>query len=163
MIQRYQFQDLKAIVTIFNYYVHNDACIFQMKPYTYFEIDNKFNQILKKYPILVARDAGKIIGFAYGSTWRDKPAYKKSVETTIYMHPRYKNRGMGKELYQALIDELEELNFHLLVACMTLPNEQSQRLHEKLGFKFVGKFNDAGMKFDNWHDVGFWQKNLPHK
>jgi len=52
------------------------------------------------------------------------------------------------------------MNFHLLVAGMTLPNEGSQKLHEKLGFEKVGEFKDAGMKFDKWHNVGFWQKIL---
>jgi phosphinothricin acetyltransferase len=160
MIRKYQIKDLRAIVDILNYYVNNDACIFQMEPYALAEIENKFNSILPTYPIFVAELAGQVMGFAYGSQWRDKPAYAKSVETTIYVHPDYKHTGIGEPLYKKLIDTLTQLDFHLLVAGMTMPNKGSQRLHEKLGFEYVGSFKDAGMKFGRWHDVGFWQKIL---
>jgi phosphinothricin acetyltransferase len=158
MIRDFKFSDLTQVVTILNYYVKNDTCIFQMEPYTFIEIENKFNSILSIYPIFVDERDGKVVGFAYGSRWRDKPAYALSVETTIYIHPDYKYAGIGEPLYQKLINTLAEMKFHLLVAGMTMPNVASQRLHEKLGFEYVGSFKDAGMKFGQWHDVGFWQK-----
>ncbi len=160
MIRRYQPKDLQSIINILNYYVKNDACIFQMEPYSFAEIENKFKNILPTYPIYVEEQDSKIIGFAYGGRWRDKPAYAKSVETTIYVHPNYKSAGIGEPLYRKLINTLTQMDFHLLVAGMTMPNPGSQRLHEKLGFEKVGEFKDAGMKFGQWHNVGFWQKVL---
>ena len=151
---------MQAIINILNYYVQNDACIFQMEDYTFDEMQQKFAAIIPVYPIFITEVDKQVVAFAYGSRWRDKPAYAKSVETTIYVHPDYKHTGIGEPLYQKLIDTLTQMDFHLLVAGMTMPNKGSQRLHEKLGFEYVGSFKDAGMKFDRWHDVGFWQKVL---
>lgn len=160
MIRKFQDKDLQPIVDILNYYVKNDVCIFQMEPYSYTEIKQKFQSILQTYPVFIAEAEGKLVGFAYGSRWRDRPAYAQSVETSIYIHPDYKHSGLGKPLYQKLISALSEMNFHLVVAGMTMPNKGSQKLHEKLGFEKVGEFKDAGMKFGQWHNVGFWQKVL---
>ena len=160
MIRKYQEKDLKAIVDILNYYVKNDACIFQMEPYTFEEIEEKFKSIIPIYPAFVVEHENQVIAFAYGARWRDKPVYAKSVETTIYIHPDYKHSGIGEPLYRKLIETLNQMDFHLLVAGMTMPNLGSQRLHEKLGFEKVGIFKDAGMEFGQWHSVGFWQKIL---
>jgi phosphinothricin acetyltransferase len=159
-IRNYQENDLQAIVDILNYYVKNDVCIFQMESYKLEEIEKKYQSILPDYPLFVAEQDGKVVGFTYGARWRDKPAYAKSVETTIYVHPDYKQSGIGKPLYEKLIVSLTDMDFHLLVAGMTMPNIGSQKLHEKMGFEKVGEFKDAGMKFGRWHSVGFWQKLL---
>jgi len=160
LIRNYKQTDLTEIVEILNYYVKNDVCIFQVEPYSFEEIESKFKSILPTYPIFVEEQNGKVVAFAYGARWRDKPAYEKSVETTIYVHPDYKNSGIGEPLYRKLIETLTQMEFHLLVAGMTMPNPDSQRLHEKLGFEKVGEFKDAGMKFGQWHNVGFWQMIL---
>lgn len=160
MIRHYQPSDLKAIVVILNYYVKNDSCTFQIKPYTFEELENKFNKILSNYPILITEINHKVVGFAYGAPWREKAAYAQSVETTIYVHPNCKNAGIGQPLYNKLLETLSQKGFHLLVSCITLPNAGSVRLHEKLGFEKVGEFKEAGMKFDQWYTVGFWQKVL---
>ncbi len=157
MIRKYHPKDLQSIVDILNYYVKNDACIFQVEPYTFDEIEKKLEIIQATYPIFIEEKDNKVIGFAYGARWRDKPAYAKSVETTIYVHPDYLHAGIGEPLYRKLIETLTQMNFHLLVAGMTMPNLGSQRLHEKLGFEKVGEFKEAGMKFGKWHNVGFWQ------
>ncbi len=157
MIRKYHPKDLQSIIDILNYYVKNDACIFQVEPYTFDEIEKKFEIIQTTYPIFIEEKDNKVIGFAYGARWRDKPAYARSVETTIYIHPDYLHIGIGEPLYRKLIETLTQMNFHLLVAGMTMPNLGSQRLHEKLGFERVGEFKEAGMKFGKWHNVGFWQ------
>ena len=157
MIRKYHPKNLQSIVDILNYYVKNDACIFQVEPYTFDEIEKKFEIIQATYPIFIEEKDNKVAAFAYGARWRDKPAYAKSVETTIYIHPDYLHAGIGEPLYRKLIETLTQMNFHLLVAGMTMPNLGSQRLHEKLGFERVGEFKEAGMKFGKWHNVGFWQ------
>lgn len=160
MIRQFYNEDLQSIVEILNYYVKNDTCIFQIEPYSLKQIEDKFRGILPFYPAYVVELNGEVVAFAYGSRWRNKPAYSKSVETTIYVHPEYKHTGIGEPLYKKLINKLTQMGFHLLVAGMTMPNRGSQRLHEKLGFEKVGEFKDAGMKFGQWHNVGFWQKVL---
>jgi len=159
-IRNYNSSDLTGVLKILNHYVSYDACTFQITLYTHIELKQKFDDILLNYPMFVTEENGEIIGFAYGSRWRDKSAYAKSVETTIYVHPDYKKAGIGKALYKKLIAKLTDMGFHLLVAGMTMPNIGSQKLHEKMGFEKVGEFKDAGMKFGRWHSVGFWQKLL---
>ena len=152
--------DIPQVVEILNHYVRNDSCTFQIDPYSVAEISEKIAEITKVYPYIVMEEGNEVIGFAYASRWREKNAYDKSAETTIYLNPQQKHRGLGKILYQELIEQLRQKNFRLLVACLTLPNPSSVRLHESLGFEKAGEFRDAGYKFNRWCDVGFWQKVL---
>ncbi|MEZ5495591.1 MAG: N-acetyltransferase family protein [Gammaproteobacteria bacterium] len=152
--------DIPQVVEILNHYVRNDSCTFQINTYSISEISEKIAEITKVYPYIVMEEGNEVIGFAYASRWREKNAYDKSAETTIYLNPKHKYRGLGKILYQELIEQLREKNFRLLVACLTLPNPSSVRLHESLGFEKVGEFKDAGYKFNRWYNVGFWQKVL---
>ena len=152
--------DIPQVVEILNHYVRNDSCTFQINTYSISEISEKIAEITKVYPYIVMEEGNEVIGFAYASRWREKNAYDKSAETTIYLNPKHKYRGLGKILYQELIEQLREKNFRLLVACLTLPNPSSVRLHESLGFEKVGEFKDAGYKFIRWYNVGFWQKVL---
>jgi phosphinothricin acetyltransferase len=157
-IRNYQNKDLEAVTKIFNYYVENHTCTFQLKPFTLDEIRYKADAIQKIYPFLVLQENNEVIGFAYGSRWRAKEAYDLSVETTIYLKPGLNGHGLGSQLYSQLIESLKTKGFHLLIGGLTLPNPASIRLHEKLGFEKVGEFKDAGKKFGQWHCVGFWQK-----
>lgn len=152
--------DIPQVVEILNHYVRNDSCTFQINTYSISEISEKIAEITKVYPYIVMEEDNEVIGFAYASRWREKQAYDKSAETTIYLNPQQKHRGLGKILYQELIEQLRQKNFRLLVACLTLPNPSSVRLHESLGFEKAGEFRDAGYKFNRWCDVGFWQKVL---
>ena len=152
--------DIPQVVEILNHYVRNDSCTFQIDPYSVAEISEKIAEITKVYPYIVMEEDNEVISFAYASRWREKQAYDKSAETTIYLNPQQKHRGLGKILYQELIEQLRQKNFRLLVACLTLPNPSSVRLHESLGFEKAGEFRDAGYKFNRWCDVGFWQKVL---
>jgi len=152
--------DIPQITEILNHYIIHDSCTFQIEPYSVAKISEKIAEITKVYPYIVMEEDNEVIGFAYASRWREKQAYDKSAETTIYLNPQQKHKGLGKILYQELIEQLREKNFRLLVACLTLPNPPSVRLHESLGFEKAGEFKDAGYKFNRWYNVGFWQKVL---
>ena len=160
MIRDFQPQDLSQIVSIFNHYVENEACTFQLIPFTDEDMVKKIDLIQKHYPFLVIEENQEVLGFAYGSRWREKQAYDLSVETTIYLQPYLKGKGIGSRLYKSLIDNLKSRGYHLLVACLTLPNPASVKLHQRLGFQEVGEFTHAGRKFDRWHNVSYWQKLL---
>jgi phosphinothricin acetyltransferase len=98
-----------------------------------------------------------MIGYAYATKWRARPAYKHAVETTIYLAKKYAGQGFGKLLYAKLISELRLAGFHTAIGGIALPNEASVRLHESLGFKKVAHYHEVGKKFNEWVDVGFWQ------
>ena len=110
-----------------------------------------------KFPWLALEDGGGVLGYAKAGTWRARDAYQWTCETTIYMAESARGRGLGRVLYKALLDECKARGFHSAIGGITLPNDASVALHEKLGFVSVGVVRDAGHKFDRWHDVGFWQ------
>ena len=111
-------------------------------------------------PWFVAEDGGEVIGYATGSRFRPKAAYRPTVETTIYLAPGRDGRGTGRALYGTLLDACVAAGFHRAVAGVTLPNPASVALHERLGFTPVGVFSEVGHKHGAWHDVGWWQRRL---
>lgn len=111
-------------------------------------------------PWLVAELSGEVLGFAYASRWKGRCAYRYSVETTIYLAPDRTGSGVGTQLYTALLDKVRAASMHVAIGGISLPNEISVKLHEKLGFRKVGHFEQVGYKFDQWIDVGYWQLTL---
>jgi phosphinothricin acetyltransferase len=106
------------------------------------------------------RGDGEVVGYAYAAPFRAKPAYARTVETTIYLRSGHGGRGLGRALYEPLLSELAARDFHLVVAGMTLPNAASQALHRALGFRPVGTFAQVGFKHGAWWDVEFLQRPL---
>jgi phosphinothricin acetyltransferase len=111
-------------------------------------------------PWLVLEAGDKIVGYAYATKWRARPAYRHSVESTIYLDQAYAGRGFGHMLYSALLDELRKRELHLVIGGIALPNEASVGLHAKLGFRKAAQFTEVGLKFGRWIDVGYWELKL---
>ena len=111
----------------------------------------------QKLPWLVALDADQCLGYAYATRWKERFAYRFSVESTVYLAPAASGRGLGSALYRALFDELKALGVHAVVGGITLPNPASVALHEKMGMRKVAHFAEIGFKFGEWVDVGYWQ------
>jgi phosphinothricin acetyltransferase len=97
------------------------------------------------------------VGYAYASSWKRRSAYRYAVESTIYLAPEFHGRGLGSELYRALIAEMRARGFHCAIGGISLPNPASIALHEKLGYKHIGQFREVGWKFGKWVDVGHWE------
>ena len=103
---------------------------------------------------------GKPVGYAYAHRIRERAAYDWAAELSVYLAPAAQGQGAGTALYRCLIELLAMQNLRILYGCVTLPNEKSERLHEKLGFAPVGVWHGAGWKFGRWHDVGWLEKRL---
>ncbi len=113
------------------------------------------------YPWLVGEAAdGSLLGYAYAARFRERPAYRFAVETSVYLRAGAAGRGLGRQLYEPLLAGLEDQGFTQAIAAITLPNEASVRLHERLGFERAGTYRQVGWKFGAWHDVGLWQRKL---
>jgi phosphinothricin acetyltransferase len=112
------------------------------------------------YPFLVAEDDGTVLGYAYASEFRDRPAYHRTVETSVYIHRDARGRRLGSLLYDALLARLAADRFHTAVALIALPNEPSVRLHERAGFTHAGTMREVGDKQHRMIDVGIWQRML---
>jgi L-amino acid N-acyltransferase YncA len=156
MIRSAAQNDIKSISTIYNHYIQTSIVTFEEEPVSIEEIKTRMNAE-PELPWLVAKNEGDIVGFAYASSWKSRCAYRYSVETTIYLSPEATGRGIGKELYVALLDELKEMSLHSIIGGIALPNPASVALHEKLGFEKVAHFKEVGRKFDRWIDVGYWE------
>ena len=157
MIRRIEIKDAEEIKDIYNHYIQNTIITFEESPIDIVEMTKRIKTTLEHYPWLVYADYSKIIGYAYASPWNPRSAYKNSVESTIYLHPKEQRKGIGTQLYSKLIEELNELNIHTIIGVIALPNNGSVALHEKLGFQKAGHFKKIGNKFGKWIDVGYWQ------
>jgi L-amino acid N-acyltransferase YncA len=105
-------------------------------------------------------DAGKLLGFASYGTFRDWPAYKYSVEHSVYVAEGARGRGVGRALMQQLIVSATEQQYHLLVGGIDASNAQSIAFHERLGFVHAGTIKEAGFKFGRWLDLALYQLTL---
>lgn len=150
--------DVAAIATIYNYYIANDIATFEEEPVDVDIMAGRMADVAgKSLPWLVAEDGGIVLGYSYASPWKPRSAYRFSVESTVYVDAAAKSRGIGTDLYSALIAELRAHNIHAVMGGVSLPNEASAKLHEKLGFKKAAQFEQVGFKFGQWIDVGYWQ------
>ena len=110
-----------------------------------------------RLPWLVLEDEKQVVGYAYATQWKPRGAYRRTVETTVYIHQSFQGKGYGKLLYLELIEALKAQEYHALLGGISLPNEGSIVLHEKVGFKKAGQLREVGFKFDRWIDVGYWE------
>ena len=152
--------DVGSLLDIYTPVVLKSATSFELTPPTHDEFALRVARVSLTDPWLVLERDGAIAGYAYASEFRGRPAYQQTRETTVYVSPEHQRSGVGESLMVALLDELQQRGAHLVVACLTLPNEASVRFHEALGYSYVGTFHEAGRKFDAWHDVGFWERRL---
>jgi phosphinothricin acetyltransferase len=157
MIRDCAIADAAEIAAIYNHYVRETVVTFEETPVSAAEMAGRMADVGAQYPWLVVEDEGAVVGWAYATAWKTRSAYRFSVETTIYVAATHQGRGIGWELYGALLAELGTRGFHTAVGGIALPNPGSIALHEKLGFKKIAKFVEVGRKFDRWVDVGYWQ------
>lgn len=153
-------EDAAAICHIYNHYITDTVVTFENDPLERETMQMRIERIAARFPYLVYEQDGKVLGYCYAATWRSRAAYDHTVETTIYLDPNWTGRGIGYELYQELVAQLRNSDFHVAVASITLPNTRSVALHEKFGFRKVAHFTEVGNKFGKWLDVGFWELSL---
>jgi phosphinothricin acetyltransferase len=160
-------EDFVEIAAITNYYIETTAIHFGYDPCTADDLRQLWEKTRAKHPWLVAEDAqvapetpGRVIGYAKSGVWRERAAYQWTAEVGLYVAPMERGKGIGTALYDELLSQVALRGFHSAVAGITLPNDASIKLHEKLGFEHVGTFQEAGFKLDAWHSVDFWQKRF---
>ena len=149
--------DAQRICEIYNYYVAETIVTFEEEPVSEEEMAYRMEETSARYPWLVCEEESRVVGFAYASRWQSRCAYRYSAETTVYLDPQFTGRGLGTQLYRALIERLKNTSLHSLIGAIALPNEVSIALHEKLGFEKIGQFKQVGWKFGRWIDVGYWE------
>lgn len=160
VIRRAAAEDAAALLEIYQPYITDTVITFEYDVPTVDEFAARITDTLTDFPYLVCEWDGKPVGYAYAHHIRERAAYDWAVELSIYLSPMAQGKGVGTALYQCMIDLLEIQNIRILYGCVTLPNEKSRRLHEKLGFVLTGVWHGSGWKFEGWHDVGWFEKRL---
>ena len=156
-------KDLRSAHKIYNYYITNSYSNFEEKKLTFKDFYKNYKNIIdKKLPYLVALCDEKVVGIAYLNQFREKSGYRFTFEDTIYIHNEYIKQGIGFKLLKALINiSKKNKNIKLIIAVIgSIDSQSSIKIHQKLGFKKVGKLTKVGFKKHKWIDSIFLQKNV---
>ncbi|MFT3859302.1 MAG: GNAT family N-acetyltransferase [Aquabacterium sp.] len=154
-------EDIPQICEIYNHYIRQTTITFEETPLELPQMASRVATYARQYPWLVGVAGDEIVGYAYATKWKERAAYRHTVESTIYLRDGHGGQGHGRALYQALLAELDELGCHVVLGCIAIPNDASIGLHERLGFRKVAHFNEVGFKHGRWLDVGYWQRTSP--
>jgi phosphinothricin acetyltransferase len=153
-------EDAEALLAIYRPFVEGTAVSFETVPPSVEDFARRIEKALRGWTWLVAVEAGRPIGYAYGSSHRERAAYRWSVEVSAYVDAGFQKRGVGRALYTALLADLTAQGFCNAYAGITLPNDGSVALHRAMEFEPIGVFTAVGRKFGLWHDVSWWRRPL---
>jgi len=154
--------DLDAITAIYRENVQNGTATYELDAPDRTEMERRFSTITGKgYPYLAAEGAdGALIGYAYASAFRDRPASSWRVEDSIYLAPEARGQGLGKALLADLLSRTEALGFRQMVAVIGGAHPASVAVHRACGFDLIGTMPGTGFKFGRWLDTVIMQKAL---
>jgi phosphinothricin acetyltransferase len=154
--------DIPAITRIYAHAVRHGTASFELEPPDEAEMAARQQALLERgYPYLVAESGGAVIGYAYAGPYRARPAYRFSVENSVYVAADAHRRGIGRLLLDRLIADCEARGYRLMIAVIgDSAQKPSIELHRAAGFKLVGAFEGVGYKFDRWLDTVLMQRPL---
>jgi L-amino acid N-acyltransferase len=148
-----------AILEIFNEAIVNSTALYDYQPRQPESMSGWFQTKENgRFPVIGAIDRfDRLLGFASYGTFRNWPAYKYSIEHSVYIHQDHRRKGIGFALMQQLILAATAQQYHTMIGGIDLTNSSSIALHKKLGFTHTGTIQQAGFKFGHWLDLGFYQ------
>ena len=155
-------EDILAVTDIYVHHVLNSTGTFETEPPSLQDMTTRRADVLGKgLPYLVAVDDGEVVGFAYGNWFKPRPAYRYSVEDSIYLAPKQQGKGLGRALLAELMTRCEAAGIRKMMAIVgDSANTGSVGVHLALGFEQVGKIEACGWKFGAWRDIVIMQKTL---
>lgn len=157
LIREAVLEDLPAMLAIYNDAIRNTTATFDLEEQTLEERAHWFHKYGGAYPLIVAEVNGQVAGYSSLSLFREKPAYSRTTELSIYIAEAYRGRGIGNALMTAILERARQLGYHAVIGGITGGNDISIKMHEKFGFELVGSFREVGFKFGSWQDVLFYQ------
>ncbi|MFZ2155997.1 MAG: N-acetyltransferase family protein [Bradyrhizobium sp.] len=154
--------DLPAITEIYEHAVRYGTATFELIPPDLDEMTRRFNVLTEGgFPYFVAALEGRVVGYAYAGAYRPRPAYRFTVENSVYLLPAIHRRGVGLKLLQRLIAECEARGYRQMIAVIgDSANAGSIGVHTKCGFQMIGTHPDVGFKFGRWLDTVMMQRAL---
>jgi L-amino acid N-acyltransferase YncA/metal-sulfur cluster biosynthetic enzyme len=153
-------RDAVACAAIYAPHVEASPTSFEERPPSAGEIAARIERAAETHAWLVAVGDGEVLGYAYACSHRERPAYRWAADVSVYVSDARRRQGVGRDLYLALFERLRQQGLRMACAGITLPNEASVVLHERLGFVPAGVFRRIGWKLGAWRDVGWWQLEL---
>lgn len=154
--------DVPAILAVYNEAVLTTTATYDYEPQPFEARLAWFHDRQQRgLPVLVAEEAGAVLGWAALNPHREKPGYLRTVENSVYIAEKARGRGVGRMLLAALVQEARRLHLHVILAGVDAENEASLRLHQRFGFVEAGRFRQVGWKFGRWLDVVYLQLTLP--
>ncbi|MCU9614595.1 GNAT family N-acetyltransferase [Caldibacillus lycopersici] len=155
--------DLPAMLEIYNYAILNYTATFDINVQTFAERKIWFEKYGGRLPLIVAEEDGEVLGYSCLNHFKEKDAYDRTSELSIYIAPEHHGKGVGSLLMKEIIRRAEQLNYHTVIGVITGGNEASVKLHEKFGFELVGSLKEVGYKFGQWQDVHYYQLIFANK
>jgi len=155
--------DIPAMMEIYNEAIRNSTSTLDIEEKTLAERQRWFQTFGEKYPLIVAEVDGRVVGYCGLTKFREKDAYDRTSELTIYINKDYRGNKIGSSLMEEIIERAIKLGYHTIISGITAGNEASLKLHEKFGFRCVGHFRQVAYKFNKYHDVYFYQRVLTGK
>ena len=154
--------DMPAIAEIYGYHVHNGLASFELLAPSIDEMTQRRADVISRnFPYLVAELDGRVVGFAYASLYRSRPAYRHTLENSVYVHRDFVGRGMGRALLDAVVEGCVKTGARQLIAVIgDSGNKASIKLHAACGFKRSGTLKAVGFKFGQWVDSVTMQRAL---
>jgi phosphinothricin acetyltransferase len=151
--------DAEQVQAIYSPYCYTPIS-FELEPPSVAEMRGRLVKILGPYPWLLCENGGEILGYVYAAQHRERPAYRWSVDTAVYVRQGWQRLGVGRALYTSLLAVLPLQGYVNAYAGVTLPNPASVGLHEAMGFQPVGVYRQVGFKCGSWYDVAWYQRPL---
>ena len=164
MIRSARAEDAAAIAAIYRPYVEKTAITFEESPPDAAAMAEKIQHVGSVFPFLVYEEGGpegkEILGYAYATRYRERAAYRWSLEDSVYLREDAQGRGLGRLLLTALLELLRELRYIKVYAVITPPNPASIALHERLGFTSLCRFTDTAFKLGSWQAIDWMEATL---
>lgn len=154
ILRPFRWADVPAITAIYKHYVDATAITFDTEAPGEPAMAEKFSHLVQLgHPLIVAEQDDRVLGYAYASTYRPRPAYRFTCEDSIYLDPTATGMGLGKRMLTELLAQSRAFGFKQMIAVITADTANSIAIHEKFGFRHVGRYDAVGYKFDRWHDI----------
>jgi len=150
-------QDAAAIAAIYNQAVLTSTATYDTVPQSVEARLEWLREHDERHPVIVAEDDGGVVGWASLSKWSQRPGYDRTVEISTYIDEGARGRGLGTILTQAMIDRARAIGYHAIISRISLDNERSVRMTERLGFERVGTLREVGFKFGQLLDVAIYE------
>jgi len=153
--------DASAVAAIYAHHVAHGSASFDTVPRSEAETASRIAECAARgWPFLVAETEGQVVGYAYATQFRDRPAYSSTCENSIYVGPDHVGRGIGTLLLGALLEAAAQSGFRQMIAVVGGAEPASVRLHAAAGFTEAGRMRSVGRKFGRWLDTLYMQKSL---